>query len=149
MRKRTMKKKKTLHITHANLARSSSYRIWDSLLLTCSSPAIDWFGNTEPYGQTNKQTNYSACSPGQFLTSRPLGADKEPPRAGNLHLPGPGTEEVSPSWTSEPPTAHSTCRAALKASPKYDALDDALKHDNKIEGTLKATLQDHNAPEAP
>ena len=36
------------HITNANLARSSSYRIWDYLLLTCSSPAIDWFGNTEP-----------------------------------------------------------------------------------------------------
>ena len=28
------------------------YRIWDSLLLTCLSPAIDWFGNTGPYCQT-------------------------------------------------------------------------------------------------
>ena len=37
-------KRKTLRITHitrANLARSSTLRIWASLLFTCSSPAID------------------------------------------------------------------------------------------------------------
>ena len=104
--KDALKDKKTLHIT----------------LLTFSPLSIDWFVNTGPHCQTmankkvacsqspsplltTKQTNKQSSSPGHLLTSRPHAADKEPPRAGNLHLPGLETEEVSHSQTSERATS--------------------------------------------
>ena len=49
-----------------------------------------------------KKTDEESSSPGRLLTFHPMGADKEPPLTGKLHLPGPETEEVSPSWTIEP-----------------------------------------------
>ena len=61
---------------------------------------------------TNKQTEKVQSSPSRLLTSRPLGADREPARAGKLHLQGQGTEEVSSSGDSEPPTAPSTSKAS-------------------------------------
>ena len=102
MTRRRKMKRKTLHIA----------------LITCSSPAIDWFGNTGPYCQTmankkvacfqsptpllaTKQTSELSSSPGHLLSSRPHAADKGPPWAGNLHLPGLETEEVSHSQTSD------------------------------------------------
>ena len=120
---------------------------------------LTWFSHSEPYGHTsllgtraskdnpvctnltNKQTEEVQSSPGRLLTSRPLGADRRPPRAGNLHLPGQGTKEVSPSWTSEPPTAPSAWRAALEAAlddALYNALDFSLKLDEKIGMTTRS-----------
>ena len=54
---------------------------------------------------TTKQTNEQSSSPGHLLTSRPHATDKEPPWAGNLHLPGLETEEVSHSQTSKRATS--------------------------------------------
>ena len=119
---------------------------------------LTWFSHSEPYGHTslletraskdnpvctnltNKQTEEVQSSPGHLLTSRPLGADRRPPRAGKLHLPGQGTKEVSPSWTSGPPTAPSAWRAALEAAlddALYNALDFSLKLDEKIGMTMR------------
>ena len=82
------KKRKTLPInsfTHVTYGSGASL-----LLIIFASPAIDWFGHTEPYGQTNKQADKILSSPVLLLSSRPLGADKEPPRSSKLHFPGPG-----------------------------------------------------------
>ena len=114
-------KRKTLHIA----------------LITCSSPAIDWFGNTGPYCQTmankkvacfqsptpllaTKQTSELSSSPGHLLSSRPHAADKGPPWAGNLHLPGLETEEVSHSQTSDRATS------ARLATPQEACLKTSL-----------------------
>ena len=127
-----------------------------------------WFGHTEPYGQknllrtggskddpvctnsTNKQTEEVSSSPGLLLTSRPLGADKEPPRAGKLHLPGPGTEEVSHSQTSDRATSArlATPQEARLKTPlgsnfgKVIIIDYSLKLDDKIGVALKAPIQE-------
>ena len=94
----------SLHRTHGNLARSSTYgnhapiHITHIIHLThtSSSPAIDWFGNTEPYYQimsskkvassqlssplhSNKQTDKISSSPGGLLTGHSfLGTNKHP-----------------------------------------------------------------------
>ena len=92
-----------------------------------------------------KQTDKELSGPGCLLTPHPQVADKESPRAGNLHLLG--TEEVSLSWTCEPSTgliwiAHSTCKAALKFD---DVLQAVLKDDDVVEDALDAldTLDGH------
>ena len=83
--------------------------------------------------ETNKQTNFS---PGRPFPSRPLRTDKGPPRAGKLHLPGPGTEEVSLNQTSERARClrKPTPQEALPKTP----LDYSLKLDDGIEAALKA-----------
>ena len=94
---------------------------------------------------TNKQTGKVQSSPGQLLTSRPLRTDKRPPRAGQLNLQGTVTEKISPSWTSEPPAAPYSCRAALKAAldaALESALDYSLKLNDQIGAALKAALDD-------
>ena len=107
------KNQASLHLTYTYLATPPPFRIGASfLLIIFASLAIDWFGHTETYCQTNKQTDNVQSSTGRLLNSRPLEADKEPPRAGKLQLPGPASEEVSPSWTSKPPTAHSTSKTS-------------------------------------
>ena len=106
-----------------------------------------WFGNTESYYQnmlskkvssspsspplhSTKQTDEMLFSPGFRLHPRPEAADQEPPRPGNLYLPGLGAEKVSLSWTRE------LNAGLLWIAPTIDGIKVPAMDDDKLKDAL-------------